>query len=385
MLELSIEVILPRCGPTLNASYHCLDSQEANIEAIHRLHGTSLIHDAVARLLTTLSKQSGSHDGDAKVVALDDDSYRRNLDLSCTACVLFHRFSHSPGGSISEVDVWSSSMASVLLAAKIHDKSMISVHGIVHAFCSIYRQRILRVDRSSRSDINLQGVEFTSPPDSWNRLSIEEQQRRLNEEVSMSTHGPIYLEWYNAIVSAESRLLHQLGYIVYWIPDHNAHKFVESFCNDLNIVVDPSNSEEASDELRERQRLLIQETFSFCKMASRIDLCVRYIPELICCAALQCAAMKLHFELRPRHSKSDLKRGKSGVWWTDLWTMKPNDLEGIDKDINSVVTAINHIEDGSDHRIASHEFIPSKLPNKGSFNDPNSFVWAMLIERLAES
>lgn len=314
MLDCSIAVVLPHCFPTLNASYHSEESGKENVERIQRLHGTSIIHDTVTDVLMAISKQLDSNQDDSKAIPwkTDGNEYRRIcLDVSSTACVLFHRFFHTTGGSIYEFDVWSLSMASVLLATKMHDMSMISVCSIIHAFCSIYRQRILGFDFSSMNGNNHEHeLCFAPPPDGWNRLSIEERRRRLDETISLPTHGPIYLEWFNAIVSAECRVLHHLGFIVFWIADNHAHTFVESFCHDIGIVVDRDlNSNEACLDLSERKRMLTRQAYEFCQKASYIDLCVRYSPELICSAAMQCAASTLHFGLRSNHAQNDSRRG----------------------------------------------------------------------------
>lgn len=388
MFDFSVAVVLPNCFPTLNASYHSQESGRAHDERLQRLHGVSIIHDAVIDIVTRITTLSDS-DEDHSTAApwkMDDDSYRRIcLEVSSTACVLFHRFFHTPGGSIYEFDVWSLSMAAVLLATKMHDISVVSVRTIIHTFCSIYRQRILGADLSTLKSINSEHeLGFASPPDSWNSLSMEERRRRLEETISLPIHGPVYLEWYNAIVSAECLLLHRLGYVVFWIPDHHAHSFVESFCQNVGIFVDPDpNSEGLSLNLDDRPRILMREAYQFCRSASYIDLCVRFPPELICCATIQCAASMLHFELRSNHAQSDIRKLKSSYWWRDLWKMNSNELEGMEKDIISIVAAITHVEEGSDYRIASRGYVPSKLPNNGSFNDPTSFVWEMLINRLA--
>jgi hypothetical protein len=389
MLDGSIAVVLPHCFPTLNASYHSQESAKANVERIQRLHGVSIIHDAVQDLLKTFSKHSESSDeDDSKVVpwSMDDVVYSRIcLDVSSTACVLFHRFYHTSGGSIYEFDVWSMSMTSVLLAAKMHDLSMISVRTIIHAFCSIYRQRILGFDPTlMNGTITESQLGLVSPPEGWTRLSIEERRRRLDETISLPTHGPVYLEWYNAIVSAECRLLHHLGFVVYWIPDHHAHNFVESFCQNVGIVLDEDlNSRETSLDVGERKRMLTREAYQCCRKASYIDLCVRYTPELICCATIQCAASTLHFALRSNHAPSDRRRENREVWWRDLWEMTPQELEDIETNVNRIVAAISQVEEGSDFLMASQGFVPSKLPKNSSFNDPASFIWEMLIARLA--
>jgi hypothetical protein len=388
MLDCSIAVYLPHCFPTLNVSYHSQEPGKANVEQIQRLHGTSIIHDAITNILTTSLRQSYSDEDDSKTIPwdIDDDVYRRIfLDVSSTACVLFHRFFHTPDGSIYEFDVWSVSMASVLLATKLHDLSMISVRTIIHSFCSIYRQRILGVDLfAMNGNISEHELSLVLPPDSWHRLSKEERQRRLDETISLPTHGPVYLEWYNAIVSSECRLLHHLGFVVYWIPDHHAHIFVELFCDDVGIVVHRDvASKEACLDLDARKRMLTREAYQLCRKASNLDLCVRYPPELICSAAMQCAASTLHLKLRSNRAQRDSKTENERFWWRDLWQMSPNELEHIEKSINVIVPAISHVEEGSNFRLASHGFIPSKLPNSGSFNDPSSFVWEMLIEKLA--
>jgi cyclin L len=393
----SIVVVIPHCSPVYNTSTTSQQAEPSDqntitTERIHRFHGTCILNDASDLIFDRLNETSNNvathpnndaNDETSTVTSAmtwnmdEQQSCKIKRDICATACVLFHRFFQSPNGSIYEIDVWSVSMASLLLASKIHDMSIISVRSIVHAFCYVYRNRVLKCRQNMTADDtalhNLMNthVGLATAPEAWQKLSQVEQQRRLcPETISLSTHGPLYLEWYNAIIQTECRLLQQFGYIVYWIPEYHSHNFVQSFCRLVDIVVpNPNDHNRDSNEGNDPRQLWIDTTYKYCHDASYIDICVRYQPELICCATMYCAALKLEYKF----PSTDVH------WWKNLWTMHPNEYKTIQENIDNIVTAIDAMRKDPAFRIAASAFIPSKLPNNGGFNDPNSFVWEMLI------
>jgi hypothetical protein len=189
----------------------------------------------------------------------------------------------------------------------------------------------------------------------------------------LSLFGPVWKEWHDAVVQAESRVLRQLGFTLYWVPDHHPHLFLHHFVQALT-----TGCEESDDA-----KTLTTTAYRYCNVASRLDLCVRLAPEVICCAAIYCAALEHNYELPATATSSTDDDGRS--WWQIFCG---SGLLLDDQDLSDAVNAILGMDDDNngtnpDVVIASKAFIKSRLsPNGTSFNDPDSFVWEMLIEPM---
>lgn len=324
LLDRSIVVVLPE---PIDGTPSRLQGISSADERLHRLHGTGIVEQACGVL-----------------------SLR---DIYPTACVVFHRFFHQV--SLTDADVWSIAMAATLLAAKTHEVPL-PVRKLILAFAHVYRKHALLVlpDSDRRKALIEQHPAVVLAP-AANR-SLEEKKSELENNVPpMSQLGPVWKEWHNAVVQAEGRVLRQLGFTLYWIPDHHPHLFVKHFLLALSVA----------DDSR-----FTAATYRNCNLACRLDLCVRLAAEVICCAAIYCAALELNFELPITEDDTS--------WWQ---VFCGRDL--CEQDLSDAANAISGLADESNLDVvtASTAYLRSRLLN-GSFIDPDSFLWDMLVGRM---
>lgn len=295
-------------------------------ERLYRLHGTSLIAEA-CRMLTV-------------------------PQIHPTATTLFHRFYHQV--SLKETDVWSTAMACTLLAAKIEEPvaGRVAVRNLVLTFVHLYRRRTLVLEKDEEVLQTILKHEAVAAHAAAAALSLDEKFEKLRNEVpALSLMGPVWKEWHDAVVQAESRLLRQLGFTFYWIPNQHPHRFVPHFCNAL---LEDDN-----------QAAVTEAALQYCNLSCRLDLCVRHAPETIACAAIYLALL----------DRREVVDSKQTCWWHVFCGSAHDD------DLSIIGNAILGLRDrdNGDVRVASRAFLKSHLPDDGSFNDPRSFVWEMMV------
>jgi len=257
-------------------------------------------------------------------------------------------------------------MACTLLAAKLEEVAAgrVSMRQLVLAYVHIYRRRtlVMMEKASSAGELMLKHREFVAYHSIATTLSLEAKEGKLQAEVpSLSMMGPVWKEWHDAVIQAESRLLRQLGFMFYWItPDKHPHRFVPHFCNALL-----SPGDEDKDNSKTTQQELIQTALHYCMLSCRLDLCVRYAPEVIACATIYLSLL-------------DRRENVASPWWHVFCGTEH------DQDISAICNAILGIADSknNDERIASTMFLKSLGKDVISFNDPGSFVWEMLVESM---
>jgi len=129
--------------------------------------------------------------------------------------------------------------------------------------------------------------------------------------LSMSKLGPVWKEWYELALEMENRILRELGFTLYWIPDSHPHKFLWEFWRLLlgleqvsavqqeNDAADTATAGEGDDgdkdnaaenkkpETQQQQQQqqfhyeLAQRSWNYCNDSHRLDLCVRFDSEVI--------------------------------------------------------------------------------------------------------
>eukprot|EP00536_Pseudo-nitzschia_multiseries_P009340 jgi/Psemu1/258030/estExt_Genewise1Plus.C_2580028 len=266
-----------------------------------------------------------------------------------TACTLFHRFYHSV--SLTEHDVWSAAMASTLLATKVEDEPK-SLKQIVEEYARIYARRLRR------------HICATVLPQHLNKF------------------GPVYKEWHQRITAMESIVLRTLGFTFYWISDSHPHRFLLNFCRALEL----------------NDAKFMQRAWNYCNDSCRLDLSVRYLPEVIASSAILLAArdfnMSLPVEPRPwwkvfigneAHKGQELVdvanailgtcRLHSGTTTTTTTTTMEQSTPGDRTNRDPETLRVDWLA-------ASRGFLPSLIgrndrdgTEKKGFNDPDSFLW----------
>jgi len=344
LLDRSIVTILPNDNAD-HPHRHETPSRQAGIpadeERLYRMHGTSLIAQACQHILEV-------------------------PQIYPTATVLFHRFYHQV--SLRDADVWSTALACTLLAAKMEEvAAKVTVRRLVLAFVHLYRRRtfLLEGDHEILQRILQRKQTVAAHPHAadW---SLDQKYDQLQTAVpALSRTGPVWKEWHDAVVRAESRLLRQLGFTLYWIPDRHPHRFVPHICR---VLLDKHDNPLSEAALR------------YCDRSCRLDLCVRYAPEVIACAAVYVALLD-----RQETVVIDDRKNSSAPWWHVVCgSTHDHELSIVGNALLALADAATNAtrstgDDADDVRIADQAFLKSHCEGNGSFNDPGSFVWEMLV------
>lgn len=189
------------------------------------------------------------------------------------------------------------------------------------------------------------------------------QPEQLLRPTGMSPLGPIYKEWYDALIQTENKILRALGFTIYWIPESLAHKFVGPWLQAL--VIDD-----------EHRKAVNQRAWNYCNDAYRMDLMTRVDAAVVASAAIYLAVRDVGPQVVHKAGDSTCKK----EW---LKVLCGDQFEG--KDVALVCNALLSLQDenGGDVLAASFAFVRSLEP-KGSFNDPDSFLWEMVQTSLGE-
>lgn len=241
-------------------------------------------------------------------------------------------------------------MGSILLATKVEEEHR-SVQSIIASFVHIYRRRRLRYndDMSTYS----YGAADCETHDAAT-LTHDEKENILRSV--RPTCGPVNAEWKNTIMTMETIILDALGFTFHWISDSHPHRFILYFARVLEL---DGNNEGAE---------VAQTAWQYCNDSCRIDLCVRYEPEVIACAALLMSLCdhNIDLPLLPR------------PWWEAfIGTNRAMDLSTVCNAILATQGGENDVND-LDIRQTRYAFVASLLVDGTSFNDPpDSYLWSV--------
>uniref|UniRef100_A0A7S3V5W6 Cyclin-like domain-containing protein n=1 Tax=Chaetoceros debilis TaxID=122233 RepID=A0A7S3V5W6_9STRA len=315
----------PENGETTSSSHLPIET-----EFLHRINGTSIIFQAT------------------KLLRLSPSVY-------ATSTSIFHRFYHRC--SLIKYDVWSISLASVLLACKTEEEVR-RIREIILVFVHVYRRMRLGAgsddvrssinsDKQKSSGIKLKFISIKrSPLLEEKPISLEEKQNILRYIRPLPQMGQLYREWEETIMEMENVILRELGFMLHWITESHPHVFLLYFIKVLNV---------------KNHKVVGQIAWNYCNDSCRIDLCVRYSSELIACAAiyLACIEQDISLPMVPR------------PWW-HAFVGGNNDDEL--STICNAMLALGDYDCVEGYKWATEGYVVS-LVEDGSFCDPGSYIW----------
>jgi hypothetical protein len=310
------------------------------------------------------------------------------LGTSCyaTSCILFHRYLHRV--PLTETNVWSVAMASALLASKLHENVRVVPSTIAQTFVNLYRERVHIVGCATSGDLCRQlaahpsvssASQVTTSDDAGEgggtsaaRRSAQHIIGSSDGERTISQSGPAYQEWIKAVIETESDLLRQLGFVVHWVPDHLAHKYLPHF---LDLLWDWLDLKLSKDEVAQR-------SWNYCNDSYRLDLSARFRPSVVTCAAIHVALLDT-FASRDQVGTSDSAQAltvereivimgskSSKAWWEHL--AGPAGAEVVPL----VCNALLGLQDSFDVITSDRAFVSSVSGQ--AFNDPGSHSWELV-------
>eukprot|EP00559_Dactyliosolen_fragilissimus_P003575 CAMPEP_0184864220 /NCGR_PEP_ID=MMETSP0580-20130426/14145_1 /TAXON_ID=1118495 /ORGANISM="Dactyliosolen fragilissimus" /LENGTH=235 /DNA_ID=CAMNT_0027362913 /DNA_START=507 /DNA_END=1211 /DNA_ORIENTATION=+ len=235
-----------------------------------------------------------------------------------------------------------------MLACKI-EEDVRRIRDIVIVYVHLYRRYRLEYlyNGTHHNACALQGLESDKSNILKNRQAMndEEKQNLLRWIKPLPHEGTIFQEWNDALRRSENLILRALGFSIYWIPESHPHKFLLYFIRVLEI---------------KEEKAVAQKAWNYCNDSCRLDLCVRFEPEIITCAAIYLASLdeNILLPMKPR------------PWWEAFVG------SGQDENMSLVCNSILALGDDkmSGYEQAMRTYIVS-LVNGGSFNDPGSHVW----------
>jgi len=233
------------------------------------------------------------------------------------------------------------------------------------------------------------------------QLTTEQKTNLLRYVQPMPSRGPTYEAWSDALLSSESSILRQLGFTLYWIPDHHPHKFILYFLRVLGLDRNKNKKEEKEEKKvvdgdsvsgggggggsssKEENgsngsaETVAQKSWNYCNDSCLLDVCVRYEPEVIACASIILATSSSSASTTTTSTTMTMLPMQPRPWWeVFIGPDRDEDLIAIcnavlglgGQDDDEDATATGEIQD------AMRGYVPS-LVEGGSFTDPGSYLW----------
>jgi len=189
-----------------------------------------------------------------------------------TACVSFHRFYAKR--SLSKFDVRHYAMGALFLATKVEECPR-KMRDVLAVFVHLDQKR--------------KGIQPPKP------LDIYSQRYKVFKE---------------CLVKAERELLKELGFILY---TEHPHKLILNY---VKLLTDDMTT----------LKKLSQYAWNFINDSQRTDVCVRFAPEVICCAALWMGARIHHIKL---------PSNPAPPWW-ELFDTCKEDLDEVARQVSAL-------------------------------------------------
>lgn len=354
-----------------------LEGISPKLELLHRLHGTSILQDACTLL------------------HLSPSTY-------ATSTTIFHHYYHRV--SLTKYDVWSTSLACLLLATKLEEEAR-TIRTIIITFGHIYRRRRLRIHDDMEisygyADCEALASTFTN--------SEKENVLRSGNRAIMAVGGKVYSLWKETMMKMEYEILSAFGFTLFWVSEVHPHKFLLYFCRVLEIDAQDSlpkddGADDGGDGNGGGSGGIAQKAWSYCNDSCSLDLCVRYDPEVIVSQYLLLFSIRfIHHELFAHynelpshltHSIIDTTRHDTKACAAILMASSYHDVNlpllprpwweafigpNRGQDLSIVCNAILALDDETnmDIRRSKYAFVPS-LVRHLSFNDPDSYLWSV--------
>jgi len=328
---------------------------------LHTIHGTSIIYQSTTLLRTSPSTYA-------------------------TACTIFHRFYHRK--SLKEYSVWSVALGSVFLACKVEEDQR-RMQDVILIFVHVLRRMRLAIllhdvteDDGFKSPSSLSSSNHQS---SWIQTDVspllrcqdplspslpltqEEKQNILRYVRPLPQYSQLYKEWEYELREMENVILRELGFTLYWIPDSHPHLFLLYFCNVLGLQTAPKEQDTMKND--HPKYTVHQLAWNYCNDSYRIELCTRFVPEIIACAAIHLACVdenvmdKISLGMQPN------------PWWVSFVG------SGRDQDMATICNALLALKDDDcveGYSEARNKYVISLVEDGGCFCDPGGYIWNML-------
>lgn len=358
IVDRTIHQILPPSASSSSSASSWFDVP-AKTKFLHTIQGTSIIYQSTTLLRTSPSTYA-------------------------TACTIFHRFYHRK--SLKEYSVWSVALGSVFLACKIEEDQH-RMQDVILIFLHVLRRMRLAI---FYNDDGTEDNASTSPKSSsliqtdvssllscsgagaeTETLTKEEKQNILRYVRPLPQHSQLYKEWEYELREMENVILRELGFTLYWIPDSHPHLFLLYFCNVLGLQTAVQNEQE--DTMKKDHPTyntgVHQLAWNYCNDSYRIELCTRFEPEMIACAAIHLACVDenvietISLGMQPK------------PWWVSFVGSDR------DQDMATICNALLALRD--EHCIegyseARKKYVVSLVEDGGCFCDPGGYIWNML-------
>lgn len=134
-------------------------------------------------------------------------------------------------------------------------------------------------------------------------IYLEQKRQGVEKPTPVDIHSNRFSAYKDRLIRAERELLKELGFVLY---TEHPHKFILNYAKLLTL-----------DDATFKK--LAQYAWNFINDSQRTDVCMRYPPETICCAALWMGARVLQIKL-PSSSEPP--------WW-ELFDAKREDMDAV--------------------------------------------------------